>query len=43
MRVVSTEVFEGFPDAESVNTMTLKGPGSSTQKVIAAFNDVFGA
>lgn len=22
-RVVSTEVFEGFPDAESVNTMTL--------------------
>jgi spermidine/putrescine-binding protein len=28
---------------ETVNTMTLKGPGSSTQKVIAAFNDVFGA
>jgi spermidine/putrescine-binding protein len=28
---------------ETVNTMTLKGPGTSTQKVIAAFNDVFGA
>jgi spermidine/putrescine-binding protein len=28
---------------ETVNTLTLKGPGSSTQKVIAAFNDVFGA
>jgi len=28
---------------ETVNTMTLKGPGSSTQAVIAAFNDVFGA
>lgn len=24
-RIVSTEVFEGFPDAESVNTMTLHG------------------
>ncbi len=28
---------------ETVNTMTLKGPGSSTQAVIAAFNDVFGS
>ena len=28
---------------ETVNTMTLKGPGTSTQDVIAAFNDVFGA
>jgi spermidine/putrescine-binding protein len=28
---------------ETVNTMTLKGPGSSTQAAIAAFNDVFGA
>jgi len=28
---------------ETVLTMTLKGPGTSTQKVIAAFNDVFGA
>lgn len=28
---------------ETVNTMTLKGPGTSTQKVIAAFNDVFGS
>ena len=28
---------------ETVLTMTLKGPGSSTQGVIAAFNDVFGA
>ncbi len=32
-----------FNKPETVNTMTLKGPGSSTQKVIAAFNDVFGA
>ncbi len=28
---------------ETVNTMTLKGPGTSTQAAIAAFNDVFGA
>jgi spermidine/putrescine-binding protein len=28
---------------ETVLTMTLKGPGSSTQAAIAAFNDVFGA
>jgi spermidine/putrescine transport system substrate-binding protein len=28
---------------ETVNSMTLKGPGTSTQKVIAAFNDVFGS
>jgi spermidine/putrescine-binding protein len=28
---------------ETVNTLTLKGPGSSTQAAIAAFNDVFGA
>lgn len=28
---------------ETVLTMTLKGPGTSTQAVIAAFNDVFGA
>ncbi|MBF6605015.1 MAG: ABC transporter substrate-binding protein [Chloroflexi bacterium] len=28
---------------ETVLTMTLKGPGSSTQGVIAAFNEVFGA
>jgi uncharacterized protein YndB with AHSA1/START domain len=26
-RIVSTEVFEGFPDAESVNTMTLTDAG----------------
>lgn len=26
-RIVSTEVFEGFPDAESVNTMTLTETG----------------
>jgi spermidine/putrescine-binding protein len=32
-----------FNKPETVNTMTLKGPGSSTQKVVAAFNDVFGA
>ncbi len=32
-----------FNKPETVNTMTLKGPGSSTQAVIAAFNDVFGA
>ena len=32
-----------FNKPETVNTMTLKGPGSSTQKVIAAFNDVFGS
>jgi uncharacterized protein YndB with AHSA1/START domain len=29
-RVVSTEVFEGFPDAESVNTMTLTEAGGKT-------------
>lgn len=28
---------------ETVNTMTLKGPGSSTQGAIDAFNEVFGA
>jgi spermidine/putrescine-binding protein len=28
---------------ETVLTMTLKGPGTSTQDAIAAFNDVFGA
>jgi spermidine/putrescine-binding protein len=28
---------------ETVNTMTLKGPGTSTQAAIAAFNDVFGS
>jgi spermidine/putrescine-binding protein len=32
-----------FNKPETVLTMTLKGPGTSTQKVIAAFNDVFGA
>lgn len=29
-RIVSTEVFEGFPDAESVNTMTLTEAGGVT-------------
>jgi uncharacterized protein YndB with AHSA1/START domain len=29
-RIVSTEVFEGFPDAESVNTMTLTETASGT-------------
>jgi uncharacterized protein YndB with AHSA1/START domain len=29
-RIVSTEVFEGFPDAESVNTMTLTDAGDGT-------------
>jgi uncharacterized protein YndB with AHSA1/START domain len=29
-RVVSTEVFEGFPDAESVNTMTLVETAAGT-------------
>ena len=28
---------------QTVNTMTLKGPGTSTQAMVAAFNDVFGA
>ena len=28
---------------ETVNTMSLKGPGTSTQKVIDAFNEVWGA
>ncbi len=32
-----------FNKPETVNTMTLKGPGSSTQAAIAAFNDVFGS
>ena len=32
-----------FNKPETVLTMTLKGPGSSTQGVIAAFNEVFGA
>ncbi len=32
-----------FNKPETVNTLTLKGPGSSTQAAIAAFNDVFGA
>ena len=32
-----------FNKPETVNSMTLKGPGSSTQAVIAAFNDVFGS
>ena len=30
-RIVSTEVFEGFPDAESINTMTLHQIGSTTR------------
>ena len=30
-RIVSTEVFEGFPDAESVNTMTLEQLGTITR------------
>ena len=30
-RIVSTEVFEGFPDAESVNTMTLEQVGTVTR------------
>lgn len=30
-RIVSTEVFEGFPDAESVNTMTLTDLGGVTR------------
>jgi len=29
-RIVTTEVFEGFPDAESVNTMTLRDDGGHT-------------
>ena len=29
-RIVSTEVFEGFPDAQSVNTMTLVEEGGRT-------------
>ena len=29
-RIVTTEVFEGFPDAESVNTMTLSDEASTT-------------
>jgi uncharacterized protein YndB with AHSA1/START domain len=29
-RIVSTEVFEGFPDAESINTMTLVEEGGRT-------------
>ncbi len=32
-----------FNKPETVNTMTLKGPGTSTQAAIAAFNDVFGS
>ena len=32
-----------YPHPELVNTMTLKGPGTSTQAAIAAFNDVFGS
>lgn len=32
-----------FNKPETVLTMTLKGPGSSTQAAIAAFNEVFGA
>ena len=30
-RIVSTEVFEGFPDAESINTMTLQQVGLTTR------------
>ena len=32
-----------YNQPETVNTMTLKGPGSSTQGAIDAFNEVFGA
>ena len=32
-----------FNKPETVLTMTLKGPGSSTQGAIEAFNEVFGA
>lgn len=28
--MVSTEVFEGFPDAEAVNTLTLTDPGDGS-------------
>jgi uncharacterized protein YndB with AHSA1/START domain len=34
-RIVSTEVFEGFPDAEAVNTMTLtEAEGRTTMRVL---------
>lgn len=34
-RIVSTEVFEGFPDAESVNTMTLtEADGITTLRTV---------